>query len=512
MANCRLSMRKIIEVMRLYHDCGRTRREIARAIGASPTTVGDYLRRAEVAGLSYPLPTDLDEVALEARLFPPPPSSALSRPDPDWPDTHKALRLKGVTLALLWQEYKAQHPDGYQYSAFCDRYRSWRKCLSVTLRQTHRPGEKLFVDYCGPTVPIIDAATGEVRQAQIFVAVLGASNYTYLEATWSQQLPDWIGSHVRTFAFLGGVSELVVPDNLKSGIHEPSFYEPELNPTYQDLASHYGVAILPARPHKPRDKAKVEAGVLVAERWVLARLRNEQFFSLAELNRVLKGLLTHLNQRPFKKLPGSRASAFAELDQPVLRPLPPVPYEYAEWKLARVGIDYHVELAGHYYSVPYRFTRQQVDVRFTEQVVEVFHRGTRIASHLKGSRKGRHTTVDSHMPESHQQVAGWTAPKLIEWAAKIGAPTEAAIHHVLGARKHPQQAYRACLGILRLAKTYGEERLNAACSRALRYNTVNWKSINSILKLGLDQQPAAERVQACLPFSHDNVRGPGYYH
>jgi transposase len=510
MANTRLSMRKITEVLRLHIECWRSRRDIARAIGASPTTVGQYLSRAQVAGLGYPLPADMDEARLEALLFPPAAPSIHRRPEPDWPPIHTALRRKGVTLDLLWQEYKSAQPDGLQYSAFCEHYRAWRQRLSVTLRQTHAPGEKLFVDYAGPTVPIIDGSTGEIRHAQVFVAVLGASNYTYIEATWSQQLPDWIGSHVRALTYFGGAPEILVPDNLKSGVKSVCYYEPDLNPTYQDLANHYGIAVLPARPRKPRDKAKVEGGVLVVERWVLARLRNQRYFSLNELNRALHELLTALNQRSFKKLPGCRASAFAELDQPALKPLPAEPYVFAEWKTARVGIDYHVEADGHYYSAPWRHAREEVQVRLTASTVEVFRRGSRIASHLRSTLKGRHTTVDAHMPPEHQAVTGWSPERFLAWAAKIGPRTETAIHQVLYGRRHPQQSYRACMGILRLAKEYGDARLEAACDRALRFKTVSWKSLNSILRHGLDRAQAANPAQGTLPL-HDNVRGADYY-
>src|SRR5690606_12116075 len=353
MTNNRLSMRKITETLRLHFECGRSNREISRAIGASPTTVCDYLRRAKAAGLSYPLPEGMGDLALERRLFPPVVPSDVVRSEPDWVWAHREMRKKSVTLELLWQEYKAAHPDGYQYSWFCGRYRQWVGKLSVTMRQTHTPGEKLFVDYAGQTLQIIDGLTGEVRYAQLFVAVLGASNYTYAEATWTQGLPDWIGSHQRTFHFLGGVPELVVPDNLRSGVSKAHRYEPDTNHTYQDMASHYGVAVLPARVRKPRDKAKVEGGVLVVERWILAALRHRQFFSLRELNAAISELLVTLNNRPFRKLPGCRREHFEQLDRPALQPLPGESYVYAEWKKARVHIDYHVAVDGHYYSVPH---------------------------------------------------------------------------------------------------------------------------------------------------------------
>ena len=512
MANSRLSMRKIQDVLRLHHEAGRSHREIARAIHASPTTVGDILRRAKRAGVGYPFPEGLSEAGLEAVLYPRSAPSTTRRPEPDWAGVHRELRRKGVTLDLLWQEYKAERPDGYQYSSFCDHYRSWVGRLAVSLRQTHAPGEKLFVDYAGPTVPVIDPATGEIRQACIFVAVLGASNYTYCEATWSQSLPDWIGSHVRALEFFGGVPALLVPDNLKSGVKKACFYAPELNPTYRDLAIHYATAVLPARPYRPKDKAKVEAGVLLVERWVLARLRHQRFFSLAELNRQIAELRVTLNQRPFKKLPGSRESAFAELDRPALRPLPATRYEFADWKLATVGIDYHVEFGGHYYSVPYRLAREKVDVRATASTVEVFHRGQRVASHVRSETRGRHTTVDVHMTPAHLAVQGWNAPRLLDWATRIGPCTRAVIEHVLHQRRHPQQGYRSCLGILRFAKTYGEGRLEAACDRAITIGAPSYGSLKSILKHGLDIKRFSAPAQTCLPLDHANVRGPQYYH
>ncbi len=512
MANNRLSMRKITEALRLHFEHARTNREIAQAIGTSPTTVGQYLRRAREAGITYPLPEGLDDAAIESRLFPPVVSAEVVRFEPDWAKVHQEMRGKSVTLDLLWQEYKAQHPDGYRYSWFCERYRKWAGKLSVSMRQTHTPGEKLFVDYAGQTLPIIDGATGEIRQAQLFVAVLGASNYTYAEATWTQKLPDWIGSHIRTFEFLGGVTEVIVPENLKSGVKHASYYDPEINPTYRDLAQHYGVAVLPARPYKPKDKAKVEGGVLIVERWVLARLRNQRFFSLAEANRAITALLALLNQKPFKKLPGCRHSAFLAMDLPALKPLPQSRYEYAEWKTARVGIDYHLEVAGHYYSVPYRHARQQVEVRITATTVEAFYRGQRIAAHVLSPLKGRHTTLDAHMPPQHQAIAGWNDQRLLHWAQSIGSATEAVVQVMLNARQHPQQSYRACLGVLRLAKDFGKDRLNAACARALKLNAASYRSIHSILKNSLDKQQPAITPQASLPLDHVNVRGPDYYH
>jgi transposase len=506
-------MRKIKEVLRLKWAQGLSNRQIAKTCGIARPTVGEYLRRATEAGLAWPLPPDLDEAALERQLFPPPPSlPAQARGVPDWALVHQELKRKGVTLFLLWQEYRETHPEGYQYSWFCDHYRAWQGKLDVVMRQDHRAGEKLFVDYAGQTMPVVDRNTGEIREVQIFVAVLGASSYTYAEATWTQGLADWIGSHRRTFAFLGGVPELVVPDNLRAGVSKAHRYEPDLNPTYQDMASHYGVAVLPARVRRPRDKAKVEAGVLLIERWILAALRRRTFFSLAELNAAIAGLLEKLNARPFKKLPGCRRAHFEALDRPALNPLPAAPYEYAEWKKARVHIDYHVAVEGHYYSVPHALIKRQLDVRITQNTLECFYRGNRVASHRRSQQKGRHTTVPAHMPESHRQAGEWTPQRLSNWAAKTGPATEKLITTVLTSRRHPQQAYRSCLGILRLGKAYGDARLEAACRRALILGSHSYKSIESILKHRLDDKPLAEQQELALPEDHDNIRGPSYYH
>jgi transposase len=513
MANKRKSMRKVREVLRLALAGGLNQRQVARSLSLSPTTVGEYLRRAESAGLTWPLP-DLDDAQLEGRLYPiVARGQADTRAIPDWAALHRELKRKGVTLLLLWQEHKAAHPDGLQYSQFCDRYRAFSGKLDLVMRQHHRAGEKLFVDYAGQTVEVIDRATGEIRAAQIFVATLGASNYTYAEATWTQGLPDWCASHIRAFEFLGAVPELVVPDNLKSAVTRPCRYEPQANATYEELAAHYRTAILPARVRRPRDKAKVEQSVLLVERWILARLRHQSFFSLSELNAAIRTLLGPLNERPFKKLPGCRRTLFEQLDRPAMTPLPSERYSYAEWKQARVHIDYHVEVEGHYYSVPYQLVKQELDVRLAAQTVELFHRGKRIASHCRSTHKGRHTTLVEHMPQAHRQYASWTPERLVRWAEHTGPFTARLVATVLASRKHPQQGFRSCLGIMRLGKTYTAQRLEAACRRALALGAVSFKSVQSILKSGLDQQPLpATSTQDALPIDHPNIRGGHYYH
>ena len=504
-------MRKIREVLRLKFEVGLSARQIAVSVQVGRVTVGDYLNRFAASGLTWPC--SLSDAELEQQLFPPAPTVASEkRPLPDWAWVHAELRRPGVTLALLWQEYRLSQPQGFQYSWFCEHYRAWQGKLDVVMRQEHRVGEKLFVDYAGQTVPVIDRHSGEIRQAQVFVAVLGASSYTFAEATWSQQLPDWLGSHTRCFAFLGGVPEIVVPDNLRSAVSKSHRYEPDINPSYRDLAEHYGVAVVPARARKPRDKAKAEVGVQVVERWILAALRNRQFFSLDELNSAISVLLERLNRRPFRKLPGSRQSAFEALDRPALRPLPEQPYVYAEWKKVRVHIDYHVEVDGHYYSVPYQLVKKQLEVRLTARTVECFHANQRVASHLRSMHKGRHSTQAEHMPKSHREHAEWTPQRLIRWAEQTGPNTAGVISHILERRIHPQQGYRACLGILRLGKTHGEVRLELACRRALSLGACSYKSLESILRQGLESLPLAQANLPLLPDDHANLRGPGYYH
>jgi len=510
----RLSMRKIQKVLRL-HAAGHSQQDISRSCGIGRSTVGEYLQRARAAGLGWPLPDDLDAAALERRLFPPALAvEAAVRGMPDWGAVHRELRRPGVTLWLLWEEYKAVCPQGYQYTWFCQQYRGWAARTDVVMRQSHRAGEKLFVDYAGPTVPIVDRTTGEIRQAQIVVAVLGASNYPYAEATWTQGLDDWLMARVRAFAFFGGVPEIVVPDNLKAGVQAAHRYEPDLNPSYADLATHYGVAVIPARAAKPRDKAKVEVGVQVVERWMLARLRHRQCFALTELNQALRGLLEQLNQRPFKKLPGTRQQWFETLERPALRPWPAEPYELARWKKARVNIDYHIEVERHYYSVPYTLVRQEVDVRLTA-TVEVFRHRQRVASHRRDPRPGRHTTVTAHMPRAHREYAEWTPERLVRRADQTGPSTAALVERILATRPHPQQGYRSCLGILRLGQIYGTDRLEAACRRALTIGGFGYKSVDSILKRGLDRQPLPDPLaptEAVPAPTHANLRGPAYYH
>jgi len=508
----RLPMRKIRDVLRLEAG-GMSKRQIAASLSVSKTTVRNCLRRAEAVGLAWPLSDELTDEVLEGRLYPPPPATASKdkRPLPDWAAIHRELKRPGVTLQLVWQEHRGAHPDGYGYSRFCELYKRWRGRLSPTMRQTHVAGEKLFVDYAGTTIDIFDAATGQLHACQLFVAALGASSYTYVEATWTQTLPDWIGSHTRAFAHLGGVSAMVVSDNLKSGITKACFYEPTVNRSYAEMAAHYDTAIVPARPRKPRDKAKVEVAVQVATRWIVAKLRNRQFFSLAELNAAIAVEVTDLNSRVSRHLGASRRMLFDEVERAALKPLPAEPFEFAEWKECKAGFDYHVEIEKHYYSVPSVLLREKMWARITARTIEVFHKGKRIAAHVRSSSNRKHTTLGEHMPSSHRRYADWTPERLKRQAGEVGPKTSALVEIIMRERTHPEQGFRSCIGIIGLARSYGSERLEAACDRALEIGARSYTSVNSILKTKQDRRrpdPATDGPAIV----HDNIRGPTYFH
>ncbi len=508
-------MKKIKEILRLKWDLGLSNRDIANSIQISPSTVGDCLKRVARAGLMWPLPTDMDDEKLEQMLY-----SPIRNKTPDgshdinWSNINLELKRKGVTRELLWHEYKQEHHAGISYSRFCDLYRSWQQTIDYSMRQNYKFGQYLFIDYAGLTIPIVtNVDTGETMDAQIFVATFGASNYTFVEATASQSLPDWVGSHRRAFAYFGGVPEILVPDNLKSGVHKAHRYEPDLNPTYADMADHYGVAVIPTRVAAPRDKAKAEEAVQHVERQILAKLRNRTFFSVYELNEAIKPLLEDINSKPFQKLPGSRKSQFETLEKATLKALPKAPYIFAEWKKAKLGVDYHIALDGHYYSAPYTLIKKKLDVRYTQNTVEVFHKGKRVASHKRSYQKGGSTTLAEHMPKAHQEHAKWTPYRIINWAKQNGESTAKLAVQIIASRKHPQQGFRSCLGIIRLGKSYGNERLEKACQRALAIEAYSYKSVQSILKNNLDQiTPSLQQVQHHVTEkNHEYVRGGNYF-
>lgn len=507
-------MRKTREVLRLTFAVGLTRRQVAEALGLAASTVSDCVKRATTAGLSWPLPAELDTAALEGRLFPSAAPPVTTRPMPDWNYVRTELARTGVTKWLLWEEYREVYPDGYAYSQFCNLYREWTKTLGVVMRQEHRAGEKLFVDYAGKTIPIYDHLTGEVLvDAQLFVAVLGASSYVYAEASATQGLTDWVTSHVHTFEYMDGTAKILVPDNLRSGVKKPNRYEAELTRTYEEMAAHYGAAVIPARSYKPRDKAKAENAVLLCERWIVAKVRNERFTSLGQLNVRIAQLVEAINQKPFKKLEGSRRTLFEAIDRPALTPLPASPYVIGRWKQATCNIDYHLDVERHYYSVPYQLVGKRLDVRTSATTVEVFFKGNRVASHLRSSKVGGFTTTPAHMPESHRRHAEWTPSRMIAWAEKTGPETAAFAKRLIELRPHPEHGYRSILGVIRLAKHYEADRIEAACRRAIAINAYSYASVRSILENGLDRQPlpAETDVQPKHRRHHKNVRGGGYY-
>jgi transposase len=506
-----LSMRKIKEILRLNAN-GLKQRQIARSLNVSVGAVHKYLHLAQAAGLAWPLAENMDDHQIKAYLFQTSGAckpEAYSPPDCSW--IHQELKHKGITLKLLHEEYKQLHPQTYyQYTQFCHIYQAWKKKQRLSLRQVHKAGECLFVDYAGPTIPIVDLETGESFEASIFVAILGASNYTYAESTRDQSLYSWIGSHVRAFEFFGGVPELIIPDNLRAGVSQAHRYDPDLNPSYNDMVAHYGTAVLPTRPYHPRDKPKVENAVLVVERWILARLRHQQFTSLHALNQAIKALLEELNNRPFQKMPGSRYSQFKELEQDALKPLPAKRYEYATFKHQLVNVDYHIEVDQHYYSVPHQYARETVDIRITAHMLEILKDGQRIASHIRSFKPGV-TTLPDHMPEAHRQHCQWTPESCLQWAQSLGEATYALMHQFFKQKSHPRQVYRLFLGLLKLTKHFGADRLEAACKRAVFYENYSYKRVQAILEKGLDHEALPVVVEEKPPIDHANIRGAQYY-
>jgi len=508
----KLSMRQIQENLRLKHQIHLSIREIARSCGVPTSTVGDCLKRAETAGLRWPLPTDLSDQQILERLGAVPAAElADCQALPDWPYIHAELRRKSVTLQLLWQEYRRTHPEGYGYSRFCELYQRWAGTLDPVLRQVHLPGEKMFVDWAGQTVPIQNGQEGTITQAHLFVAVLGASNKTFARAFADEKLGSWIAAHCEAYTAFQGVARVTVPDNLKTGVVQPCRYEPLIHRSYQEMAEHYGTVIIPARARKPRDKAKVETGVQIAERQILAALRDQQFFSLGELNQAIEPLLAKVNSQPFQKLEGSRNGWYEEFEKERLLPLPAAPFELAVWSKAKVNIDYHVVVENHFYSVSYALVHQSVDVRLSEHTVEFFQAAKRVAAHVRSHRPGRSTTLEEHRPKSHQKYLEWTPSRMVEWAQTIGPDCAKLVSQLLEGRPHPEQGFRSCLGIIRLGKAVGNTRMEAACRRALHFQTCSYVSIKSILERRLEAQTLEPELPVSSP-AHENLRGGPYYH
>ena len=510
-------MRKLYKLLRLHFELKLSQRQIARSSNIGQSTVNDYLARFSGSGLSWPLPAELSEADLESALFSNADKSPASTPEdgdlPDWKYIQQELRQhKHTTLQLLWEEYRDGHPAGYSYSRFCSLYGLWKCRQNVVMRQEHSPGEKLFVDWAGDKIAIYDPQSSARQEASLFVAVLGASNYTYAEASGNEQLESWIQAHLRAFEFFQALPQLVVPDNLKTGVSRACRYEPDLNPTYQEMAQHYGVGVLPTRRRKPRDKAKVEAGVLLAERWILAALRHRKFFCLGELNQAIRGLLDKLNHHPFKKREGSRYSLFVEVDRPAMRALPSERFDLSVWSQATVNIDYHVQVDRSFYSVPYLLAQQKVEVRATPTTIEFFHRGVRVASHARLPKPYTASTHREHRPKSHQAHLDWPPSRMVQWAETVGRYTAQVVEQILAANRHPEMGYRSCLGIIRLGQSYPLDRVEAAAQRMLLAKAVSYKSMHSILRRGLDQQPLSSTTLPTQPtIAHDNIRGAEYF-
>jgi transposase len=503
----RLTLRKIREILRLKEEIGLSNRAIARACKVSNSTVGEYLRRTKTAGLHWPLPEELSEDELYQKLFPEINNESIpERPLPDWEKVRTELKKKGVTLKLLWIEYRDQHSNGYSYTQFCDYYRSWAKTQSPSGRFPHTGGEEMEVDYAGLTVTIINPETGETHQAPVFVATFPASDYVYAEVQPSQELCHWINGHVRAFGFFGGLPKILRPDNLKTGVKSPNYYEPDLNPTYQEMAEYYQVAVLPARVRRPRDKSAAENGVQNVERWVLAPLRNQTFFSEAAADRAIKPLLDGLNNRPMAHLGKSRRQLFEELDQPELRPLPEKPYQFATWKTATVHIDYHVAFEKHFYSVPHSLIHQQVEIRASERMVEIFHKGQQVALHPRSQAAGRFSTNPEHMPSNHRFILELNADWLLRQAQAVGPQTTQYLTALLHARAFPEQAYRSCLGVLSLARKYPHALLEKACQTLLDAHLFSYRDLKGELERLLQTSTSDHPATA-----HENIRGETYY-
>jgi transposase len=507
-------MRRIKEVLRLRFEAGLGYRQIARSCSLGAGTVHDYLKKAEEAGLKWPLPEGWNDERLEAALFAGGrPERPARRPLPDFKNIREQLQQHShLTLQLIWSEYRKQQPDGYGYSQFCELYQRWRAKQDVVLRQDHKAGERLFVDWAGATIPVHNADTGEVWQAPLFVAVLGASSYTYVEATRNQQLDAWIETQIHALEYFHGVPKLIVPDNTKTGVIKACRYDPDVNPTYQEMAMHYGFGVLPTRPYKPRDKAKAESGVQLAQRWIVAALRHRKFFRLGDLNDAIRVLLERLNNRPFTKREGTRASLFEALDRPALRPLPVSRFDLGQWSKARVNIDYHVAFDTNFYSVPYHLVHEVVEIRSAATTIEIFHKGERVASHLRGRGHEKAITQDEHRPKSHQAHLEWTPSRMVNWAATIGPNTAQLFERILADKPHPEMGYRSCLGIIRLADQYSAARVELAAKLAVYTGACRYKSVRSILKNSLDLQPLRDVANDSGPRpAHDNVRGAEYF-
>lgn len=512
MANKRIAMRKIREVLRLCWDLRLGQSKAAEILGISSCTVNRIIQRAQATKLTLTQVQEMDDVALERLLYPPPEDRPKVYPEPDYAYIHSELRKKGVTLQLLWQEYKEQFPHGYQLSQFTEKYSRWKSTLRLSMRMVHQAGDKAFSDFAGAKFKITDPATGEVTSAHLFVSVLGASGFTFVDVYPNERAESWCTAQADAFQYFQGVPRAVIPDNPRSVVDKPCRYEPDINEAFRYMTEHFGCTVLPARVKHPKDKAKAELSVLLATRWIFARLRKRTFLSFDELRTTVRALREELNDRKFKKLPGSRRSQYEAIDRPALRPLPERKYEYFDIVRTRVGLDHHVEYEQHWYSVPYQLAKKEVELRVTNNMIEVLHGGKRAASHFRvKSRDGQSTTLNEHRPRAHREFAERNPDGLLSNARSIGIATYALIEQLINSAKHPDQAFNSAYGVLRLSKMHGKDRLEAACQRGLATGAISYKSIKSILSTGLDRRPLPAAMKTSLRVVHSNIRGADYF-
>jgi transposase len=501
----------IREMLRLT-AAGLNQTQVAQSCNAARSTVQDYQQRAAVAGVKYEAALQMPDDEL-LRVLGKGGARRERKPcEIDYAEVTRELPKKGVTMLLLWREMVLQQGKDISYSEFCRRVRAQSAATGYVMRQTYVPGEKLFVDYSGLKIAYLDRETGKALEAEVFVAALGASSYTYAEATADQTSVSWLGSHCRAFQFLGGLSAVVVPDNLKPGVKNSWWYEPEINRSYQDFAEYHGIAVLPTRTQTPRDKAKVEKAVQEVERWIIAPLRHRTFYSIAEINEAIRSLLAELNSKTMRDYGASRQELFEQLDKPALKALPAVSYEFAQWKKARVHLDYHVELEKHWYSVPYYHARKEVWVKATERCVEVYENNQRVALHVRSRRQYAHTTLPEHMPPEHAEVKSWTAEKFTAWGKAIGPETHAFVVNLLTSKPFREQAFRAILGLQRLCERYTPPRIEASCKRANFFKLSALRNIRSILEKDLDGLTLPQLAAEQIVLEHANLRGPETFH
>lgn len=510
-------MTKYREILRL-NSLGFSERNIAFSVPCSRNTVSKVLKQAHELSLSWPLPEEQTDTVLEGILFPKLGTDIRTKRMPDFTHIRKELLRNGVSKKLLWTEYmeecRLNGEEPLMYSQFCYHIQQDEQKHRATMHINRKPGEQVEVDWAGDPAHIIDPDTGEIIKAFVFIGVMTYSQFTYAEAFINEKQKSWIAAHVHMYEYFGGVAKILVPDNCKTAvIHDGGWYDQQLNAIYHEMAEHYGTAIIPARVRKPKDKPNAEGSVGNISTWIIAALRNEQFFSLAELNRSIKEKLDEFNKKFFQKKEGSRLDLFRDEELPLLAPIPATSYELAEWKQATVQFNYHISVDGMLYSVPYEYIKRVVDVRVTDKTIEIFYNHNRIASHRRlYGRKGQYDTIVEHMPEDHQKYLEWNGDRFRKWAERIGSNMCKVVDAILTSKRVEQQTYKSCMGLLRLADRYSVKRLEAACEKALSYTaTPSYKSIKNILTAGQDKSASEEPITETTQNKYGITRGAGYY-